>query len=58
MHMSLGRLSSGWETQDVSGKSEWYMMLRFGLWLHVVMLNIGLQGLVAPKDKEILMYSK
>lgn len=33
-------------------------MLRFNLLLGIVMLNTGSQGLVAPRDEEVLMYTK
>ena len=35
-----------------------YTLLRFGLWLCIVMLNIDPQGLVAPRDNDILMHIK
>ena len=43
---------------QLSGLSLHPVMLRFGLFLCIVMLNTGPQGLVAPRDKRILQIHK
>jgi hypothetical protein len=37
---------------------KFYVLLRLGLLLHIVMINTGPQGLVGPRDDKILTYTK